>query len=227
AELPSLNPACARSFVPGPHGRGSFPFALFYFDVEYTDGPPDLYQVPLAISTGAQLDEIVQNQARAVIATFHSAIGQAILHDASVAADFHQDLLDLIVCNSTLALSPHGVAEPVHAPVPLTGMPSNAQARPWGDSSMPLTPTGGVETPVSPAPLSAQPGEAAAPPRSIETAPAPGADRRQPRESPTAGNPIPSNGRLDARASTTFAEIRPAQRLATRVGSAEQSNTSI
>ena len=54
AELPSLNPACARSFVPGPHGRGSFPFALFYFDVEYTDGPPDLYQVPLAISTGAR-----------------------------------------------------------------------------------------------------------------------------------------------------------------------------
>jgi maltose alpha-D-glucosyltransferase/alpha-amylase len=226
-ELPSSNSACARSFVPGPHGHGSFPFALFYFDVEYTDGPPDFYQAPLAISTGAQLDEISQNHPRAIIATFRSVSGYAILHDASVASDFHRDLLDLIVCNSTLALAPHGIAEQSHAPAALTGMPSNAQAQAWGDALLPPASVTVAESSLSPAPLSAQPGEAAAPPRSIETTPAPGADRRQPRESPTAGNPIPPRGRLDARASTAFAEAHPAQRLATRLGSAEQSNTSI
>jgi maltose alpha-D-glucosyltransferase/alpha-amylase len=49
----------------------------------------------------------------------------------------------------------------------------------------------------------------------------------QPRESPSAGNPVPSAGRLDAHASSLFSEAHPIQHLTSRVGFAEQSNTSI
>ncbi len=49
----------------------------------------------------------------------------------------------------------------------------------------------------------------------------------QPRESPSAGNPVPSGGRLDAHASSLLNEAHPIQHLTSRVGSAEQSNTSI
>jgi maltose alpha-D-glucosyltransferase/alpha-amylase len=89
-------------------------------------------------------------------------------------------------------------------------------------TELPLTVTG---APVAPVSISAQPGEAATGPRS--TAPAPSAGQRlQPRESPSAGNPIPSAGRLDAHASSLLKE-RALQHSTSRVGSAEQSNTSI
>jgi maltose alpha-D-glucosyltransferase / alpha-amylase len=80
---------------------------------------------------------------------------------------------------------------------------------------------------VAPAPITAQPGEAAAPPRSTSPAPSPNAQRNQPRESPSAGDPLPTSGRLDARASSALTSVYNGQRLASRVGSAEQSNTSI
>ena len=80
---------------------------------------------------------------------------------------------------------------------------------------------------VAPAPITAQPGEAVSAPRSTAPAPSPNAQRNQPRESPSAGDPVPQSGRLDARASTAFGSFCGGPRLASRVGSAEQSNTSI
>jgi maltose alpha-D-glucosyltransferase/alpha-amylase len=79
----------------------------------------------------------------------------------------------------------------------------------------------------APAPISAQPGEAATAPRSTAPSPVANTQRMQPRESPSAGDPVPNSGRLDARASTAFAELGSNHRLPARVGSAEQSNTSI
>lgn len=82
--------------------------------------------------------------------------------------------------------------------------------------------------PVAPQPLTAQPGEAAAPPRSSTPGQATASTQQlQPRESPTAGDPIPHSGRLDARASSALAELLHAEHPVSRVGSAEQSNTSI
>jgi maltose alpha-D-glucosyltransferase/alpha-amylase len=79
----------------------------------------------------------------------------------------------------------------------------------------------------APLPISAQPGEAAAPPRSdAEISRSASTQQLQPRESPYAGNNS-NHGRLDARASTALAARRPVPPLASRVGSAEQSNTSI
>jgi maltose alpha-D-glucosyltransferase/alpha-amylase len=89
----------------------------------------------------------------------------------------------------------------------------------------PAIPTSGI--PVAPAPISAQPGEAVTPPRSSAPAVSSATHRLQTRESPSAGDPAPLSGRLDARASAAFAQQRNSHRLAARVGSAEQSNTSI
>ncbi len=82
---------------------------------------------------------------------------------------------------------------------------------------------------VEPLPLTAQPGEAAAPPRSDghTTVQTPNIQRLQPRESPTAGDPEQRTGILHGRASTAFPAVRGNHYLPGRVGSAEQSNTSI
>src|SRR5581483_811534 len=94
---------------------------------------------------------------------------------------------------------------------------------PDGISPHPLT-----RLPVEPLPLTAQPGEAAAPPRSDGQAlPGSNIQRLQPRESPSAGLPEHRPGTLQAHASTAFAGLRGKQHLPARVGSAEQSNTSI
>jgi maltose alpha-D-glucosyltransferase/alpha-amylase len=91
-----------------------------------------------------------------------------------------------------------------------------------------LNPTVQPASAVAPAPLDAQPGEAAAPPRSAAPMPAASASqRRQPRESPSAGDPVPAGGRLDARASSALADAHASHHLSSRVGTAEQSNTSI
>jgi maltose alpha-D-glucosyltransferase/alpha-amylase len=102
------------------------------------------------------------------------------------------------------------------SPEPLPSTP------PMPAAPHPLTPMT-----VSPAPITAQPGEAASPPRSTAPAPSPNVQRNQPRESPSAGDPVPQAGRLDARASSAFVSVYGGHRLPSRVGSAEQSNTSI
>jgi maltose alpha-D-glucosyltransferase/alpha-amylase len=109
----------------------------------------------------------------------------------------------------------------VAAPVAATD-PLGAASPPLSAPPHPLTPVT-----VAPAPITAQPGEAAAPPRSTSPAPSPNAQRNQPRESPSAGDPAPPSGRLDARASSALSGVHSGQRLPARVGRAEQSNTSI
>jgi maltose alpha-D-glucosyltransferase / alpha-amylase len=190
--------------------------ALFFFDVYYFEGSPDVYQIPLAISAGEALEEITAQKPDSIVAKLTSAMGPAILHDAVVRETFHHELLGLIAANATV-------------PVSHEGKPS-----PASDAALQPSPDTGTEKPaenpaaVSPAPLSAQPGEAAAPPRTSAPATQPvGARRLQPRESPSAGDSVPKGDRLDARASTKFTPALAAQHLPSGVGSAEQSNTAI
>ena len=104
-------------------------------------------------------------------------------------------------------------------------VPATAVAAAMPEELVAAAPHPLAAAPVVPAPISAQPGEAATPPRT--SAPASSAQRKQTRESPSAGDPVPVAGRLDARASTAFANAHGGQKLAARVGSAEQSNSSI
>lgn len=219
-ELPAAAERCTNSVKPG--AQGNLPFAMLFVEIEYTEGAPDLYQIPLAVGTGAERENVVAGRAGSVVAEFNTASGPAVLYDATVNTEFQQAILKLIESNTTLAVSGREVQ---HA----AGMtpPGDESIQALDDISKPLAPA--IAGPqVTPAPLNAQPGEAAKPPRSSTSASlSAGALSLQPRESPSAGNPSPSDGRLDARASATLLQEHDEQHLSSRTGSAEQSNTSI
>jgi maltose alpha-D-glucosyltransferase / alpha-amylase len=85
-----------------------------------------------------------------------------------------------------------------------------------------------ADIPVAPAPITAQPGEAATPPRSAaSTGNSSDSQKQNSSASSSLRDPLSRAGRLEARASSAFPELHAAQRLPSRVGSAEQSNTSI
>jgi maltose alpha-D-glucosyltransferase / alpha-amylase len=232
AELPAAVPDHKSTDLPAAR---SIPPALFYFEIGYGDGVCDVYQVPLAFSAGPDADEVTASYPQSVIAVLSLPTGSGILHDATIREDLRQGLLTLIEHNATLALSISPVAASEfparpHEAIPEISEAAESDARPT--TSETITHEKGVEAarfsavlPVAPLPLGAQPGEAATPPRSA--APASSAQRKQPRESPSAGDPAPSSGRLDARASTAFTHAQSTHRLPARIGSAEQSNTSI
>jgi maltose alpha-D-glucosyltransferase/alpha-amylase len=193
--------------------------ALFFFDVHYFEGSPDVYQIPLAISTGAAAEEIAANRPDSpdsIVARLTTSTGPAVLHDAVVRDDFGQGLLRLVATNAALAISHGGSAA--------TGSGASLE------TSLDIKGESPADTPgaVSPAPLSAQPGEAAALPRTEAPPTQTGDSRRlQPHESPSAGDTAPEGDKLDARASSQFTPALAAQHLPLEVGSAEQSNTAI
>jgi maltose alpha-D-glucosyltransferase/alpha-amylase len=200
----------------------AIPPALFFFDVTYFSGPPDTYQIPLAISTGAEIDKVATDQPQSVITRLTTEAGAAMLHDAVAREDFRHELLQLIARNATPAMASGAKFAP--------GMsgPGASTAGHGGDGPSAGPALVGGNTIVSPAPLGAQPGEAAQPARedTANTQPA-GTQQEQPGESPSAVDEFPKGDRLDARASNAFPAELAIQRLPSRVASAEQSNTSI
>ena len=212
-----------------PQGAIASP-ALFFVEVIYSEGAADVYQIPLAFGSSAESDEVAVNYPQSVIATFNSSSGSVVLYDVAPREDFQQDLLRLIGCNTTLALVNKGMSakEMAASSAEITTASQTVDASPeLPPGASEVQPELGLNPPVAPAPLTAQPGEAATPPRSSAPAPMASAQRLQPRESPSAGDPAPSGGRLDARASAEFAHAQAPHRLPSRIGSAEQSNTSI
>ncbi len=122
--------------------------------------------------------------------------------------------------DGTVHLRPHEVFPP---PSPLEEGENSPTAAGEPPASRPLT-----AAPVEPLPRTAQPGEAATPPRSDgHTIQVPNIQRLQPRESPSAGDPEQRTGMLHGRASAVFMSARGNHYLPGRVGSAEQSNTSV
>ncbi len=226
-------------------GGGSIPPALFYFEIGYGDNHCDVYQIPLAFSTGTGADDLTASHPQSIIAMLPSPAGSGVLHDATVREDLRQGLFTLIERNASLAVSSIGTTAleaGESVPAARTEQSDNEavggreaaellESPEWAGQHQEATGEGDsaprevTGIPVAPAPISAQPGEAATPPRSAT--PASSAQRKQLRESPSAGDPVPASGRLDARASAAFAGAHGNLRLPARVGSAEQSNTSI
>jgi maltose alpha-D-glucosyltransferase/alpha-amylase len=195
--------------------------ALFFFEVIYFDGSSEMYQIPLAIGTGADFDAVTSEHPESIIARMTTAAGPAALYDATVREDFHQALLRLVARNATLPISDAGAS---------TKDPAvTISVSPPVDASPAVQPEAGAGvSPPAPAPLSAQPGEAATPPRTdAPITQSAGGQRLQPRESPSAGQLLPEGGRLDARASRAFPPDLALQRLPSRAHKGEQSNTSI
>ena len=138
--------------------------ALFFVQVEYEDGSPETYQVPLAISTGADGDEIASAYPQSVLITFAFPMGPAMVHDAMIRDEVRQALRALIASDVTRTFAAEGEE---------------------------LFP--------------ALRGEAAA-----DTA-----------------DTVVRDGRLEARASAAWTAHEKSEELPSRVGSAEQSNTSV
>ena len=197
--------------------------AIFLVEIAYFDGEPDTYQLPLAISAGQQADAVTTERPDSILTTVTSTSGIAVLHDATALEDFRQIELRLIEKNTTIPLTS------IFVPASLQGALAGGQE--VGESSPGLSP-GGESTvsvlPPKPLALDVQPGEAAAAPRedSSSSAAAPGA-MSQSREFSTAPTASSSRTMLSAHASTAFRAMAHDRPLLSRVGSAEQSNTSI
>jgi len=200
------------------------PPAVFVVEIGYVEGATDVYQVPLAISMGSQADEVTTGRPDSVLTSLASTTGIAILHDASAREDFRQYELELIEQSATIPLNQvvasvpsleqvEGNAAGVHA------TRESARMRAAGTETV---------TPPPPLPLDVQPGEAAQPPSTDPGSSGMSAPQTmQPRESPAAEAAKTAGGVLAARASSAFREMNIPGGLESRVGSAEQSNTSI
>ena len=84
--------------------------AIAYADAQ-PDAPPDIYQLPLALTTGPDAAAIRAAAPASILASLTTASGPAILHDATAREDLRQALLNLIETSATLhASAPAAVA---------------------------------------------------------------------------------------------------------------------
>jgi maltose alpha-D-glucosyltransferase/alpha-amylase len=80
----------------------NLPAAIVFIQIAYAEGDPDIYQLPLALTTGPEADAVRANAAASILASLTTANGPAILHDATAREDVRQFLLTLIETEATL-----------------------------------------------------------------------------------------------------------------------------
>jgi len=83
----------------------AIPPALLFVQVDYGEGLPDTYQLPLAFSDGADAEGLIASNPQAVVASFATLSGPAVVYDATTREDFRYGLLKLIEQSVTLPLS--------------------------------------------------------------------------------------------------------------------------
>jgi maltose alpha-D-glucosyltransferase/alpha-amylase len=88
-EEPVLSPSKEPAFVAATS-------ALVFVEVSYTEGPADIYQLPLALVPDNESETIRNTAPSAILATITTNNGPAILYDAIANEDFRQSLLTLI-----------------------------------------------------------------------------------------------------------------------------------
>jgi maltose alpha-D-glucosyltransferase/alpha-amylase len=105
-ELPSAVAANTTIFsasdLPSP---SSVPPVLVFIEVRYSRDSPDVYQLPLAFSTGVDAERTTAEHPNSVLATLTTPTGPAVLHDASIREDMRQGLLTLIDHNAKIPLA--------------------------------------------------------------------------------------------------------------------------
>ena len=77
--------------------------AIVFVQITYAEGDPDIYQLPLALTTGPEADAVRDTAPASVLASLATTDGPAILHDATAREDVRQFLLTLIEAESTLS----------------------------------------------------------------------------------------------------------------------------
>ena len=201
-------------------GTNSIAPAIFFVEISYFEGEAQSYQIPLAISLGTQADELNLRDTESILMHVASTSGVAILHDAPARQDFRQLELALIQESRTIPLSDALIRSLADV---TQGTPQDATLAISAEAD-----SIGARTPPTPLPLDVQPGEAATPPQSDATSSGSGSSaKNEPRESPMAGGADGKVIKIRAHASTALRESGMAMPASSRVGSAEQSNTSI
>jgi len=129
------------------------PAAIVFLEIAYGDAastttPPDVYQLPLALTTGPDAAAIRANAPASILASLNTANGPAILHDATAREDFRQALLALIESGQRLVASSadsdaDAAADPAARPT-LAGHKSSAFASTRGAGPIPAR-TGSAE----------------------------------------------------------------------------------
>jgi len=87
------------------------PAAIVFLEVTYADAAsleatPDVYQLPLALTTGPEADAVRANAPASILASLTTANGPAVLHDAVAREDVRQALLALVATNAALSIGP-------------------------------------------------------------------------------------------------------------------------
>ncbi len=205
--------------------------AIFFVEVSYFEGAPDIYQLPLAISTGNRADAVTAEHPDSILTALTSSSGVAVLHDATALEGFRRMELMLVKRNASVPLTNMLVSSPMRAQQMPEENGAGVKSLSTGNSAATTSELDYPENrlPAKPLPLHVQPGEAASGPRTdTATIGIPGTEKIQPRESPTtARDTANEGGTLRAHSSSALREMKDAEALPSRVGSAEQSNTSI
>ncbi len=86
------------------------PAAIVFLEISYADAAsvdakPDVYQLPLALTSGPEIDGIRASAPASILASLSTANGPAILHDATAREDVRQALLALIESEQQLDAS--------------------------------------------------------------------------------------------------------------------------
>ncbi len=77
--------------------------ALTFLDIHYDDGGSDLYQLPLAVTSGEQAAGLQSNAAASILASLTVNGRTTVLHDATAREDFRQALLSLVETNAAVS----------------------------------------------------------------------------------------------------------------------------
>ncbi len=104
--------------------------AIVFIEITYADtsgAPPDVYQLPLALTSGPDSDAIRASAPASILASLTTTSGPAILHDATAREDVRQALLTLIETEAQLK-APIMATLPATEPVTLHG-PSSANSK--------------------------------------------------------------------------------------------------
>ena len=215
---------------PGATGLASdhnIPAALCFVTIDYSEGASDLYQLPLAFSAGADAEQVVSGNPLSVVATFSSPESTAMVHDATTRDDFRENLLRLIERSASLGVRSVRTGAPNDSLHKQDGAEIDAGIQAEAGRRTQLSDSI-VAAPAAPLPLDVQPGEAA-PATQEDAVKAQTEGLRKPHGDDVAARSLnPGNkGKLVASASQRFARIGARDFLVSRVGTAEQSNTSL
>jgi maltose alpha-D-glucosyltransferase/alpha-amylase len=93
----TIRSARIASSTPVPNTQA----VLATVEVAYETGDNALYQLPLAIATGAEAEALRTSSAKAILASLESTDGSSLLYDATANAEFRDSLLRMVLESSS------------------------------------------------------------------------------------------------------------------------------